>query len=75
MKHTIIATVFILILFFVPEKDLVRAIACGGVYFLSLIAQEIYDSVKSKQEENRKLINSLEAIALDLLTAIRDKKQ
>lgn len=74
MKHTIIATAFILILLYVPEKDLVRVIACGGVYFLSLIAQEIYDAVKSKQEENRKMINALNAIALDLLTAIREKK-
>jgi len=74
MKHTIIATVIFLIIFYVPEKELVRAIACGGVYFLSLIAQEIYDAVKSKEEENRKLISALNAIALDLLNEIRNKK-
>lgn len=75
MRHTIIATILVMIVLYVKPTDLLVVSISIGIFVFMLIAQEISDHsekvIKQKEKASRELHQTLSAVGLDLVAAIR----
>ena len=66
-----------MVILYTKEAFLVKACVCAGIHLFFCIAHKIEQATKKnieqKEQSSRNLINAMNAIAMDLLNALKNK--